>query len=305
MREVMGKVGEGLGRYICVCNYYSGPCMLEITAIGTLEGLDVVLNDALYGILFRDTNTQCTLVDQSSSRAINAYAGVAINTGKNDYLIVADVVEGVHTVLASQFLNKAFALQADLLEEQQGLGHALETDPGAENSFLHELAQTEMTCEIPPKIPSKYVPPTRLMTGDILRGWVQDALFSMVTILTDQKIHLLGMTTEIIHTPSLSDRFLTIQNAQHIFRTIHDLDSEIVFKDDGIVQNRATDVLKKATDLLTQVERLDIFKALERGILADIKCSRDGDKGLDGVVSKVIGHFNPFLAPMMKRGAGK
>ena len=33
-----------------------------------------MLNDALYGILFRDINMQRTLVDQSFSRAINAYA---------------------------------------------------------------------------------------------------------------------------------------------------------------------------------------------------------------------------------------
>ena len=83
---------------------------------------------------------------------------------------------------------------------------------------------------------------------------MQDALFNMVTILTGQKIHLLGMMTEAIHTPFLSDRFLAIQNAQYIFRTMHDLGSEIVFKDGGIMQNRAADVLKKATDLLAQIE---------------------------------------------------
>ena len=49
---------------------------------------------------------------------------------------------------------------------------------------------------------------------------VQDALFNMVTILTGQKIHLLGMMTEAIHTPFLSDRFLAIQlSLIHICRT--------------------------------------------------------------------------------------
>ena len=47
------------------------------------------------------------------------------------------------------------------------------------------------------------------------------------------------------------------------------------------------------------------FETLERGIFADIKRPRDGGKGLDGVVSKAPGYFNPFLAPMMKGGAGK
>ena len=69
MREAMDKVGEELGRYIRVCNYCSGLCMPEIAAMGAFEGLDVMLNDALYGILFRDINMQRTLVDQSFSRA--------------------------------------------------------------------------------------------------------------------------------------------------------------------------------------------------------------------------------------------
>ena len=114
MREAMDKVGEELGRYIRVCNYCSGLCMPEIAAMGAFEGLDVMLNDALYGILFRDINMQRTLVDQSFSRAINAYAGVVINTGEDNYLTTADAVEEAHTVLASQFLNEAFALRAGL-----------------------------------------------------------------------------------------------------------------------------------------------------------------------------------------------
>ena len=305
MREAMDKVGEELGRYIRVCNYCSGLCMPEIAAMGAFEGLDVMLNDALYGILFRDINMQRTLIDQSFSRAINAYAGVVINTGEDNYLTTADAVEEAHTVTASQFLNEAFSLRAGLPEEQMGLGHAFEIDPDVENGFLYELAQAEMAREIFPKAPLKYMPPTKFMTGNIFRGHVQDALFNMVTALTGQKIHLLGMMTEAIHTPFLSDRFLAIQNAQYIFRTMHDLGSEITFKEGGIMQTRANDVLKKATDLLGQIEQLGIFETLERGIFADIKRPRGGGKGLDGVVTKAPGYFNPFLAPMMKGGAGK
>ena len=109
---------------------------------------------------------------------------------------------------------------------------------------------------------------------------MQDALFNMVTILTGQKIHLLGMMTEAIHSPLPVRPLPGHQNAQYIFRTMHDLGSEIVFKDGGIMQNRAADVLKKATDLLAQIEQLGIFETLERGIFADIKRPRDGGKGL-------------------------
>ena len=51
MRKALDEVGEEVGRYIRLCNYCSGLCMPEIAAMGALEGLDVMLNDALYGIL--------------------------------------------------------------------------------------------------------------------------------------------------------------------------------------------------------------------------------------------------------------
>ena len=229
MRAALDEVGEQEGRYIRLCNYCSGLCMPEIAAMGALEGLDVMLNDALYGILFRDINMKRTLVDQYFSRVINGYAGVVINTGEDNYLTTADAVEEAHTVLASQFLNEQFALMAGLPEEQMGLGHAFEISPDVKNGFLFELAQAQMAREIFPRAPLKYMPPTKFMTGNIFRGHVQDALFNITTILTGQKIHLLGMLTEAIHTPFMSDRALSTENAQYILRTMADLGGELEF----------------------------------------------------------------------------
>ncbi|MFW5708404.1 MAG: lysine 5,6-aminomutase subunit alpha TIM-barrel domain-containing protein, partial [Bacteroidota bacterium] len=105
MRTALDKVGEEVGRYIRLCNYCSGLCMPEIAVMGAFEGLDVMLNDALYGILFRDINMQRTLVDQYFSRIINGFAGVIINTGEDNYLTTADAFEEAHTVLASDLIN--------------------------------------------------------------------------------------------------------------------------------------------------------------------------------------------------------
>ncbi|MCI6818300.1 MAG: lysine 5,6-aminomutase subunit alpha, partial [Clostridium sp.] len=297
----LDEVGEEEHRYIRLCNYCSGLCMPEIAAMGALERLDVMLNDALYGILFRDINMQRTLIDQYFSRVINSFAGVIINTGEDNYLTTADAVEEAHTVLASQFLNEQFALKAGLPEEQMGLGHAFEISPDVENGFLYELAQAQMAREIFPKAPLKYMPPTKFMTGDIFRGNVQDALFNMVTILTGQKLHLLGMMTEAIHTPFMSDRAVSIENAQYIFRTMHDLGSEISFKKGGIIETRANEVLTKATNLLGEIEEMGLFTTLEKGVFADIKRPRDGGKGLSGVVLKDEYYFNPFIE-LMKGG---
>ncbi|MBO7305872.1 MAG: lysine 5,6-aminomutase subunit alpha [Bacteroidales bacterium] len=301
MREAMDKVGEELGRYIRVCNYCSGLCMPEIAIMGAFEGLDVMLNDALYGILFRDINMQRTLIDQFMSRVINGFAGVIINTGEDNYLTTADAVEAAHTVLASDLINEQYALLAGLPEEQMGLGHAFEMDPMLENGFLYELAQAQMAREIFPKAPLKYMPPTKFMTGNIFRGHLQDCLFNMIGIWTNQGLQLLGMPTEAIHTPFMSDRFLSIENAKYIFNNMKSIGDEMEFKENGIIRNRAKEVLDNAIALLEQMTSEGLFNALEKGIFGDVKRSRVGGKGLDGVVEKGANYMNPFINLMKGR----
>lgn len=299
MRRALDEVGKEVGRYIRLCNYCSGLCMPEIAAMGAMERLDVMLNDALYGILFRDINMQRTLVDQYFSRIINGFAGIIINTGEDNYLTTADAVEEAHTVLASQFINEQFALKAGLPEEQMGLGHAFEMNPVLENGFLLELAQAQMAREIFPKAPLKYMPPTKFMTGNIFKGHLQDALFNLISIWTHQGLQLLGMPTEAIHTPHLQDRMLSIENAKYIFTNAKNIGDEIEFKKDGMIQKRAQEVLAKAEALLKDIEKEGVFSTIEQGKFGGVKRAFTGGKGLAGVVEKHESYFNPFIDLML------
>lgn len=298
MRKALDEVGEELGRYIRLCNYCSGLCMPEIAVMGAFEGLDVMLNDALYGILFRDINMQRTLIDQYMSRIINGFAGVIINTGEDNYLTTADAVEAAHTVLASDLINEQLAFSAGLKEEQMGLGHAFEMDPMLENGFLLELAQAQMTREIFPKATLKYMPPTKFMTGNIFRGHIQDALFNMIGIWTHQGIQLLGMPTEAIHTPFMSDRYLSIENAKYIFNNMHSIGEEMQFREGGICRERAKLVLNNTIALLEEIVKEGLFTALEKGIFGDVKRPKNGGKGLEGVTQKGENYYNPFIEIM-------
>ncbi|MFA9372150.1 MAG: lysine 5,6-aminomutase subunit alpha [Labilibaculum antarcticum] len=301
MRTHLDKIGEEEGKYIRLCNYCSGLCMPEIAAMGAIEGLDVMLNDALYGILFRDINMQRTIVDQYFSRLLNGFAGVIINTGEDNYLTTADAFDEAHTVLASDFINEQLALVAGLPEEQMGLGHAFEMEPGLENGFLYELGQAQMIREIFPKAPLKYMPPTKFMTGNVFKGHVQDALFNQISIWTGQGIQLLGMLTEAIHTPFMSDRYLSIENAKYIFNNMKSIGDEMEFKEGGIIRQRAAKVLDDAIELVEKIEKEGLFNALEKGIFADIKRPKDGGKGLAGVVEKGSNYFNPFIELLHKK----
>lgn len=300
MRAALDESGEELGRYIRLCNYCSGLCMPEIAVMGAFERLDVMLNDALYGILFRDINMQRTLIDQSFSRMVNAAAGIIINTGEDNYLTTADAYEEAHTVLASQLINEQFALKAGMPEEQMGLGHAFEMNPELKNAFLYEFAQAQMARQIFPNAPLKYMPPTKFKTGDIFKGHVQDALFNMITVISHQRIHLLGMLTEAIHTPFMSDRALAIANARYIATSMADFGDDIEFRAGGIMEQRANEVLDLALDLLQNIKRDGLFRTLEEGKFAGIKRPFEGGKGLAGVVLKEEQYLNPFVDLLME-----
>ncbi|MCQ2566184.1 MAG: lysine 5,6-aminomutase subunit alpha [Clostridia bacterium] len=299
MRERLDRVGEEIGRYIRLCNYSSGLCMPEIAAMGAIERLDVMLNDALYGILFRDINMQRTIVDQFFSRVIIGYCGIIFNSGEDNYLTTDDAIESAHTVLASQMMNEQFAVLANIPEEQMGLGHAFEMDPDTEDGFLLELAQAQMAKEIFPNASLKYMPPTKFMTGNIFRGHIQDALFNLVSVWTGQSLQLLGMLTEAIHTPHLHDRMLSIENAKYVFNNCRHIGDEVEFKKDGMIQKRAQEVLAKANDLLAQVEKDGLFPTIEAGKFAAVKRPLNGGKGLEGVCTRDEMYFNPFIEKML------
>lgn len=301
MRKALDEVGEELGRYIRLTNYASGLCMPEIAAMAAKERLDMMLNDCMYGIIFRDINMQRTFVDQHFSRMINSLAGIVINTGEDNYLTTADAVESAHTVLASQFLNERFALGAGLPSEQQGLGHAFEIDPDVENQILLELAHAQLIREVFPDAPLKYMPPTKHMTGDIFQGFLLDGMFNLVGALTGQDIMLLGMLTEGVHTPFLSDRDLALNNANYIFGGATALAGDLAFVEGGLVERRANQVLEECRQMLRKVADIGMFAAIEAGMFADTVRPRDGGKGLDGVVRKAPGYVNPITDDLSAR----
>jgi beta-lysine 5,6-aminomutase alpha subunit len=294
MRAALDEVAEKQQRYIRLTNYASGLCMPEIAAMGAVERLDMMLNDSMYGILFRDINMYRTFVDQMFSRMLNAYAGVIINTGEDNYLTTSDAYEKAYTVLASQLLNERFGFQAGMPAHLLGLGHAFEMDPTIKNGFMYELAEAQMAREIFPEHPLKYMPPTKHMSGDIFKGVAMNTLFNFVSKATDQGIHLLGMLTEAIHTPFMMDRYLAVDNARYVMNYIDGFYEDIEFKPDGIVVSRAHQVLNQTIEFMEHVEKVGMFDSIEQGLFAEMKRPKDGGKGFEGLVKKGPAYYNPF-----------
>jgi len=311
MRAALDEVSQELGRYIRLVNYASGLCMPEIATLAGLERLDMMLNDSMYGILFRDINPIRTFVDQRFSRQIHARAGIIINTGEDNYLTTADAVDAAHTVTVSQLMNEYFAKEAGLADWQLGLGHAFEINPEIPDSFRMELAHALLARQLFPKAPLKWMPPTKHMTGDVFRGFLLDGFFNLVGAMTSQDILLVGMMTEAVVTPFLSDRDLALQNVRYVLNAAGGLTEDFHPPRDGFIQTRARQVLSEAVDLLERIVNgtgghgsVPLLQAISDGTFGLMKRPSDAGKGLDGVVTCALGYDNP-VSTLLEAGKGR
>jgi beta-lysine 5,6-aminomutase alpha subunit len=293
MRAALDQTSRELGRYVRLTNYASGLCMPEIAALAGLERLDMMLNDCMYGIIFRDINPRRTFIDQRFSRQIHARAGIIINTGEDNYLTTADAVDAAHTVIVSQLLNEYFGREAGLSDGQLGLGHAFEINPGVPDSFLLELAHAQLVRELFPDAPLKYMPPTKHMTGNVFAGYLLDAFFNLCGLMTGQSILLVGMMTEGIHTPFLSDRDLALENVRYVRAAAGRLGDSFWPAPGGLIGRRAREVLGEAVELLGRIGDEGLLAAIAEGTFGITRRPPDGGRGLDGVIRQADGYYNP------------
>jgi beta-lysine 5,6-aminomutase alpha subunit len=299
VRAALDEVMPELGRYLRLTNYASGLCMPEIAACGALERLDMMLNDSMYGILFRDINPERTFCDQYVSRMINGRAGIIINTGEDNYLTTAAAHEAGHTVVASTLVNRALALAAGIPEAQIGLGHAFEIDPDRPGQLVDEWALALLIRELFPDCPIKYMPPTKHVTGDIFRTHAIGSMFNLVGVATGQHIQLLSILTEAVHTPFLADRLLAIQDARRVFEAARPLRDSLAPVPGGPLEQRAGEVLRHAVEFLRRIDDVGMFGAIAQGWFADTARPRDGGRGREGVAERGPG----VLRRLRPRGA--
>lgn len=299
MRRALNEWSQENKRYIRLSSFCSGLCMPEIAAMGALEGLDNMANDALYGILYRDINMNRTFIDQKFARMINGFSGTVINTGEDNYLRTADALNAAHSVVASQLINYYFAKSAGMKDDFIAIGNAYEISPEVKNGFLFEWAQALLTRELFAHCKTKYMPPTKHMNGNIFRTHAFDTMFNLITIATKQDIQTIGVPTEGFYTPLIQDRTVSLENVKTIFNNANALFDEMSFKPDGIVNARANEVLAKTYDLLSEIREIGLFKAIENGYFGDVKRRPDQGKGLDGVYTTSEYYFNPFETLMI------
>jgi beta-lysine 5,6-aminomutase alpha subunit len=135
------------------------------------------------------------------------------------------------------------------------------------------------------------------MTGDVFRGYLLDGFFNLVGALTGQGILLVGMMTEAVVTPWLSDRDLALQNVRYVMNAAGNLHEDFRPAPDGFIAQRARQVLAETIELLEQIEaepgKAPLLEAIADGTFGLMKRPPTGGRGLDGVAAKADGYWNP------------
>jgi beta-lysine 5,6-aminomutase alpha subunit len=149
------------------------------------------------------------------------------------------------------------------------------------------------------------MPPTKHMTGDVFRGYLLDGFFNLVGAMTGQGILLVGMMTEAVVTPFLSDRDLALQNVRYVMNAASGLTEDFRPPRDGLIQNRARQVLSEAVDLLERIVGdtdaagdAPLLAAIADGTFGLMKRPATGGKGLDGVCERAAAYDNPAITAL-------
>ena len=138
------------------------------------------------------------------------------------------------------------------------------------------------------------------MTGDVFRGHLLDGFFNLAGALTGQGILLVGMMTEAVVTPWISDRDLALQNVRYVLDAAGDLHEDFRPAPDGFIAQRARQVLGETIDLLDRIAgdtdstgTAPLLTAIADGTFGLMKRPADAGRGLDGVAAKADGYYNP------------
>jgi beta-lysine 5,6-aminomutase alpha subunit len=137
------------------------------------------------------------------------------------------------------------------------------------------------------------MPPTKHMTGNVFAGYLLDGFFNLIGTMTGQGIILVGMMTEGIVTPFLSDRDLALENVAYVRTACGNLAEDLHPPRDGFVQQRARQVLAESVELLERIVDDGLLTAIADGTFGITKRPPDGGKGLEGVVAHGPDYWNP------------
>jgi beta-lysine 5,6-aminomutase alpha subunit len=133
------------------------------------------------------------------------------------------------------------------------------------------------------------------MTGDVFRGYLLDGFFNLVGAMTGQGILLVGMMTEAVVTPWISDRDLALQNVRYVMGAAGNLHEDFRPEPNGFIASRARQVLSESVELLEEIVDDGLLNAIGDGTFGLMKRPQNAGRGLEGVARRSSAYYNPAI----------
>ena len=255
IRRALNEFSQAGGRYVLQANYSSGLCMAEIAGWPPSRGSTYFSTTPCTGSCFATSTCAGHLSYSIRVASVHCPRGHHDQYGEDNYLTTANAVEKAHTVLASQFINEAFALRAGLRTAQMGLGHAYEIDPWLEDSFLSgNGAGAAHPTDF--RLPSDQMDAAdQTQNGrHLLCSCARRSIRSRRG--NDKAVHrALGHVQRGRFTTRADGPLPRPKATRYVYNACKHLGDEMEFRTDGIVARRAVQVLDEALELLVAVER--------------------------------------------------
>jgi beta-lysine 5,6-aminomutase alpha subunit len=135
------------------------------------------------------------------------------------------------------------------------------------------------------------MPPTTRVTEDVFAGCLLDAFFNLAGLMTDQSILCVGLMPDGAGLPFRADRDLALANISYVRAAAGRLGQS--FAPDPFIVDRAHQVLDEAVTLLRRISTEGLLNAIADGTFGLARRPPGGGHGLDGVVTRADGYFNP------------
>ena len=299
MREAMDEWSEQHGRYVRLSSFCSGLCMSEIATMGAWEGFDNMVNDALYGILYRDINIVRGLIDQRISRMINGYFGVVINTGEDNYLRTADAIEAAPSVTASQFINHQLARESGVPDAQIAPRRRVrDRRAGAQRPAVRVgagAADARAVPGLPRQVHAAHPPHGREPLPHARRGRaVQPRHDRHRTGDPDDRRADRGH----LHAPHPRPRARPAERRLRLQRRRATSARRSSSSAAGSSRRAPRRCSPERHELLERIADEGLFAAIERASFGDVSRRLDEGRGIEGIVDTEAGYFNPLLEQM-------
>ena len=258
----------------------------------------MLLNDSMYGILFRDINMRRTFVDQYFSRRIIGRARHHHQHGRRQLPDHGRRGRGGAHRARQPVHQRGLRAPRRAARRADRPGPRLRDRPLARGQLRARARPGAAgAAGVPATIRSSGCRPPNTRPATSSRATCTTRCSAWWASMTGQSIQLLGMFSEAIHNPLMMDRYLSLKATRYVFNAAKHLGEELELSARTVASQRARAAgarrgLRSARD---RAQRDAVERHRARRLCRRASASPTAARGLSGVVRASADYLNPML----------